>query len=88
MHYPPKASSTSTEAGPAGTVEPLAKGLPQRPAHVNVLREWSAADRLDPCGVLSAHRRPGVRPPDGGDHWKPIVRDLPSVMSVEVQTLA
>jgi hypothetical protein len=25
--------------------------------------------------------------PDGGDNWKPIVRDLPAVVSVEVQTL-
>jgi hypothetical protein len=24
---------------------------------------------------------------DAGDHWTPIVRDLPSVVSVEVQTL-
>ena len=24
---------------------------------------------------------------DGGDNWAPIVRDLPSVVSVEVQTL-
>lgn len=25
--------------------------------------------------------------PDGGDNWEPIVRDLPAVLSVEVQTL-
>jgi hypothetical protein len=25
--------------------------------------------------------------PDEGDHWMPIVRDLPAVLSVEVQTL-
>jgi hypothetical protein len=25
---------------------------------------------------------------DSGDHWKPIVSDLPAVLSVEVQTLA
>ena len=24
---------------------------------------------------------------DGGDHWTPIVRDLPAVVSVEVQSL-
>jgi len=24
---------------------------------------------------------------DDGDHWAPIVRDLPAVLSVEVQTL-
>ena len=26
--------------------------------------------------------------PDGGDTWEPIVRDLPRVLSVEVQTLS
>jgi len=26
--------------------------------------------------------------PDAGDHWSPIVRDLPPVLSAEVQTLA
>jgi hypothetical protein len=25
---------------------------------------------------------------DAGDHWTPIVRDLPPVLSVEVQTLS
>jgi hypothetical protein len=25
---------------------------------------------------------------DSGDHWDPIVRDLPAVLSVEVQTLS
>jgi hypothetical protein len=24
---------------------------------------------------------------DAGDHWTPIIRDLPAVLSVEVQTL-
>jgi hypothetical protein len=24
---------------------------------------------------------------DAGDHWRPIVRDLPAVLSVQVQTL-
>jgi hypothetical protein len=26
--------------------------------------------------------------PDAGDNWAPIVRDLPAVLSVEVQTLS
>ena len=25
--------------------------------------------------------------PDAGDSWQPIVRDLPAVLSIEVQTL-
>ena len=31
-------------------------------------------------------RRPAS--PDSGDHWSPIARDLPAVLSVEVQTLS
>ena len=34
------------------------------------------------------HRRAGVRVADAGDNWAPIVRDLPAVLSVEVQTLS
>ena len=37
--------------------------------------------------LLRHHRRPGLRLADGGDSWAPIVRDLPAVLSVEVQTL-
>ena len=37
--------------------------------------------------LLRHHRRPGLRLADGGDTWTPIVRDLPAVLSVEVQVL-
>ena len=67
----------------------LTKGLPQQDCYVNVLRDAMAVDRLDPCGVYFGTTGGQVYvSPDGGDHWQPIVRDLPSVMSVEVQTLA
>jgi photosystem II stability/assembly factor-like uncharacterized protein len=68
--------------------EPLTKGLPQRDCYVNVLRDAMAVDSLDPCGVYFGTTGGQVYvSPDAGDSWTPIVRDLPSVVSVEVQTL-
>jgi hypothetical protein len=56
---------------------------------VNVLRDAMAVDTLDDCGVYFGTTGGQVYvSPDGGDHWKPIVRDLPPVLSVEVQTIA
>ena len=47
-----------------------------------------AVDRLDPCGVYFGTTGGQVYvSPDSGDRWRPIVRDLPAVLSVEVQTL-
>jgi len=68
--------------------EPLTKGLPQRDCYVNVLRDAMAVDRLEDCGVYFGTTGGQVYcSPDGGDSWQSIVRDLPSVLSVEVQTL-
>ena len=69
--------------------EALTKGLPQKDCYVNVLRDAMAVDGLDPCGVYFGTSGGQVyASPDGGDSWTPIVRDLPGVLSVEVQTLA
>ncbi len=47
-----------------------------------------AVDQLDECGIYFGTTGGQVyMSPDGGDHWSPIVRDLPGVLSVEVQTL-
>ena len=47
-----------------------------------------AVDSLDPCGVYFGTTGGQVyASPDGGNSWEPIVRDLPAVLSVEVQTL-
>ena len=47
-----------------------------------------AVDSLDPCGVYFGTTGGQVYcSPDGGDTWNAIVRDLPAVVSVEVQTL-
>jgi photosystem II stability/assembly factor-like uncharacterized protein len=68
--------------------EPLAKGLPEKDCYVNVLRDAMAVDTLDDCGVYFGTTGGQVyASPDGGDNWAPIVRDLPAVLSVEVQTL-
>ena len=68
--------------------EPLTNGLPQEHCYVNVLRDAMAVDSLDECGVYFGTTGGQVyASPDGGDHWNAIVRDLPAVLSVEVQTL-
>ncbi len=68
--------------------EPLTNGLPQRDCYVNVLRDAMSVDALDPCGVYFGTTGGQVYvSPDGGDSWSTIVRDLPAVLSVEVQTL-
>jgi len=68
--------------------EALTKGLPQRDCYVNVLRDAMAVDALDKCGVYFGTTGGQVyASADAGDSWSPIVRDLPPVVSVEVQTL-
>jgi photosystem II stability/assembly factor-like uncharacterized protein len=68
--------------------EPLTKGLPQKDCYVNVLRDAMAVDSLDKCGIYFGTSGGQVYcSPDAGDSWNPIVRDLPAVLSVEVQTL-
>lgn len=68
--------------------EALSKGLPQEHCYVNVLRDAMAVDTLDECGVYFGTTGGQVYvSPDGGDTWDAIVRDLPAVLSVEVQTL-
>jgi photosystem II stability/assembly factor-like uncharacterized protein len=68
--------------------EPLTNGLPQKDCYVNVLRDAMAVDSLDECGVYFGTSGGQVYvSADAGDSWNPIVRDLPAVLSVEVQTL-
>jgi hypothetical protein len=68
--------------------EALTKGLPQRDCYVNVLRDAMSVDSLDPCGLYFGTTGGQVYgSADAGDSWTPIVRDLPAVLSVEVQTL-
>jgi photosystem II stability/assembly factor-like uncharacterized protein len=68
--------------------EALTNGLPQSNCYVNVLRDAMSVDTLEPCGVYFGTSGGQVYvSPDAGDSWMPIVRDLPGVLSVEVQSL-
>jgi hypothetical protein len=68
--------------------EALTKGLPQSDCYVNILRDAMAVDSLDSCGIYFGTSGGQVYvSPNAGDSWAPIVRDLPGVLSVEVQTL-
>ena len=68
--------------------EALTNGLPQKDCYVNVYRDAMAIDTLDSCGVYFGTSGGQVyASADAGDTWAPIVRDLPQVLSVEVQTL-
>jgi photosystem II stability/assembly factor-like uncharacterized protein len=88
-HFPPDGRLRVYRSRTGGHEwEPLTSGLPQRDCYVNVLRDAMAVDSLDDCGVYFGTTGGQVYvSSDAGDSWAPIVRDLPSVLSVEVQTL-
>jgi photosystem II stability/assembly factor-like uncharacterized protein len=88
-HYPPDGKLRVYRSRTGGDEwEPLTAGLPQQDCYVNVLRDAMAVDRLDACGVYFGTTGGQVyASADAGDSWAPIVRDLPAVVSVEVQTL-
>ena len=88
-HYPPEGKLRVYRSRCGGNEwEPLTQGLPQKDCYVNVLREATAVDSLDPCGVYLGTTGGQVYvSADGGDSWNPIVRDLPPVLSVEAQVL-
>ena len=89
LHYPPEGKLRVYRSRTGGNEwEALTNGLPQKDCYVNVLRDAMAVDTLDSCGIYFGTTGGQVYvSPDGGDRWSPIVRDLPSVLSVEVQTL-
>ena len=88
-HFPPEGKLRVYRSRTGGQEwEALTKGLPQQDCYVNVLRDAMAVDSLDACGIYFGTTGGQVYcSPDGGDSWKPIVRDLPAVYSIEVQTL-
>jgi BNR/Asp-box repeat len=68
--------------------EALTNGLPQANCYVNILRDAMSVDTLDSCGIYFGTTGGQVYcSPDGGNTWSPIVRDLPSVLSVEAQAM-
>src|SRR4030088_1605330 len=88
-HYPPDGKLRVFRSRTGGNYwEPLTDGLPQSDCYVNVLRDAMAVDSLEPCGLYFGTTGGQVYgSADNGDTWNPIVRDLPAVLSVEVQTL-
>jgi len=90
LHYPPEGKLRVFRSRTGGNEwEALTKGLPQENCYVNVLRDATSTDSLDKCGVYFGTTGGQVYvSADAGDNWKPIVRDLPAVLSVEAQTLS
>jgi hypothetical protein len=88
-HYPPSGRLRVYRSRTGGNEwESASKGLPQRNCYVDVLREAMATDSLDPCGIYFGTTGGQLyASPNAGDNWKAIVRDLPPVLSVSVQTL-
>ena len=88
-HYPPDGKLRVYRSRTGGDDwEPLTKGLPQSDCYVNVLRDAMAVDSLDTCGLYVGTTGGQVyASSDAGDNWTAIARDLPSVLSLEVQTL-
>jgi len=88
-HYPPDGKLRVYRSRTGGNDwEALTNGLPQENCYVNILRSAMAVDRLDSCGIYFGTTGGQVyASADSGDHWLPVVHDLPAVLSVEVQTL-
>jgi len=88
-HFPPDGRLRVYRSRTGGNEwEALTNGLPQRDCYVNVLRDAMAIDSLDSCGVYVGTTGGQVyASADAGESWTAIVRDLPAVYSVEVQTL-
>ncbi len=88
-HYPPEGKLRVYRSRSGGEDwEALTDGLPQSHCYVDILRDAMAVDALDSCGVYFGTTGGQVyASADSGDHWEAIVRDLPAVLSVEVQTL-
>ncbi|HEX8523778.1 MAG TPA: hypothetical protein VF669_16095 [Tepidisphaeraceae bacterium] len=88
-HYPPEGKLRVYRSKTGGNEwQPLTTGLPQQDCYVNVLRDAMCVDQLDDCGIYFGTTGGQVYcSPDGGETWSAAVRDLPAVLSVEVQTL-
>ena len=88
-HYPPEGKLRVYRSRSGGNEwEALGNGLPQSDCYVNVLRDAMAVDSLDSCGIYFGTTGGQLyASADAGDSWDAIVRDLPAVYSVEVQTL-
>jgi hypothetical protein len=89
LHYPPDGRLRVYRSRTGGNEwEPLTRGLPQQDCYVNVYRDAMAVDTLDSAGIYFGTTGGQVyASADSGDSWAAIARDLPAVLSVEVQVL-
>jgi photosystem II stability/assembly factor-like uncharacterized protein len=89
LHYPPEGKlRVYRNRGGGQEWEALSNGLPQENCYVNILRDAMAVDSFASCGIYFGTTGGQVySSADSGDNWKAIVRDLPPVLSVEVQML-
>lgn len=89
LHYPPEGKLRVYRSRSGGREwEALTNGLPQENCYVNILRDAMAVDSFDSCGIYFGTTGGQVYgSSDSGDNWQAIVRDLPPVLSVEVQML-
>ena len=89
LHYPPDGKLRVYRSRSGGNEwQPLTAGLPQQHCYVNVLRDAMDVDSLDTCGIYFGTTGGQVyASADEGDTWTAIAENLPSVLSVEAQTL-
>ena len=65
----------------------LSRGLPQKNAHLQVLREAMASDTLSPAGIYFGTTAGQIfHTADAGEHWKMMAENLPPVISVSIAT--
>ena len=89
-HYPPEGKLRVYRSRTGGNEwEALTNGLPQQPLLRQRAARRDGRRRARSRVACTSGPRGGqvYASADAGDSWAPIVRDLPSVVSVEVQTL-
>jgi photosystem II stability/assembly factor-like uncharacterized protein len=88
-HFPPDGRLRVYRSRSGGNEwEALTAGLPQENCYVNVLRDAMAVDSMPDGGIYIGTTGGQIYgSANSGDSWTAIVRDLPAVLSVEVQTL-
>jgi len=89
-HFPPDGKLRVFRSRTGGNDwQALTEGLPQKDCFVNVYRTAMSVDSLNPCGIYFGTTGGQVyASANEGDNWDTVVRDLPAVLSVEVQSLA
>ncbi len=89
QHFPPDGKLRVYRSRTGGNEwEALTRGLPQEDCYVNILRDAMAVDSLDSCGIYFGTTGGQLYgSSDSGDTWMAIAEHLPTILSVEVQTL-